>query len=113
MAVGNQDSNKNEASDDAAIVAGDAYKVVLENEFVRILELRMEPGAKTEPHGHPNMVAVMIDGGTFRFGGPHSSTTPTDLEIPSGSVSFQPADRHTTENIGGAAVHGYLIELKG
>jgi hypothetical protein len=55
----------------------------------------------------------MIDGGTFRFGGPHSSTTPTDLEIPSGSVSFQPADQHTTENIGGAAVHGFLIELKG
>jgi hypothetical protein len=43
MAVNNQDSNQNEAIGDAAIVAGDAYKVVLENEFVRILELRMEP----------------------------------------------------------------------
>lgn len=99
-------------TDDAAIVASDAYKVVFENEQVRVLELRMAPGEKTEPHGHPDMVVVMVEGGTFRFGGPHSSSTPADLEIPSGTMSFQPADRHTTENIGTAAVHGFLIELK-
>ena len=99
-------------SEDAAVVASNAYKVVLENDQVRILELRMDPGARTEPHAHPDMVAVMIDGGAFRFGGPHSSTTPSDLEIPSGSVSYQPADRHTTENIGGTPVFGFLIELK-
>ena len=99
-------------TDDAAIVASNAYKVVLDNEHVRVLELRMEPGDKTESHGHPDMVVVMVEGGTFRFGGPHSSTTPTDLEIPSGTMSYQPADQHTTENIGGSAVHGFLIELK-
>jgi len=99
-------------TDDAAIVAADAYKVVFENEQVRVLELRMAPGEKTEPHGHPDMVVVMVEGGTFRFGGPHSSSTPADLEIPSGTMSFQPADRHTTENIGNSAVHGFLIELK-
>jgi hypothetical protein len=99
-------------SDDAAIVAPHAYTVVLENEQVRILELRMAPGEKTAPHGHPDMVVVMIEGGMFRFGGPHSSTTPADLEIPSGTVSYQPADRHTTENIGATSVHGFLIELK-
>jgi len=99
-------------TDDAAIVAPDAYKVVFEDDRVRVLELRMAPGEKTEPHGHPDMVVVMVDGGTFRFGGPHSSSTPADLEIPSGTMSFQPADRHTTENIGTSAVHGFLIELK-
>jgi hypothetical protein len=99
-------------SDDAAVVAGDAYTVAFENDKIRILELRMEPGAKTAPHGHPDMAVVMVNGGTFRFGGPHASSTPADLEIPSGTVSFQPADEHTTENIGGTAVHGFLIELK-
>ena len=97
---------------DAAEIAPDAYTVVLENDAVRILELRMEPGETTEPHGHPDMVVVMVEGGTFRFGGPHSSSTPADLEIPSGTVSFQPADEHTTENIGTSSVHGFLIELK-
>jgi len=99
-------------TDDAAIVAPDAYRVVFENEHVRVLELRMAPGERTEPHGHPDMVVVMVEGGTFRFAGPHASSTPADLDIPSGTMSFQPADRHTTENIGTAAVHGFLIELK-
>ncbi len=36
------------------------------------------------------MVVVMVEGGT---------------------LSYQPADQHTTENIGGTAVHGFLIEL--
>ena len=54
----------------------------------------------------------MVEGGTFRFGGPHSSSTPSDLEIASGTMSYQPADEHTTENIGESAVHGFLIELK-
>ena len=98
--------------EDAAVAAPEAYKVVFENERVRVLELRMEPAERTEPHGHPDMVVVMVEGGTFRFGGPHSSSTPADIEIPSGTFSFQPADQHTTENIGGAAVHGFLIELK-
>ena len=99
-------------SDDAAVVASTAYKAVFENDQIRVLELRMEPGDKTAPHGHPNMVVVMVEGGTFRFGGPHSSTTPSDLEIASGTMSYQPADEHTTENIGESAVHGFLIELK-
>lgn len=99
-------------SEDAAIVAGNAYTVAFENDRVRVLELRMEPGEVTALHGHPDMVVVMIDGGSFRFAGPHSSTTPQDLEIPSGTMSYQPADRHTTQNTGTAAVHGFLIEIK-
>jgi len=99
-------------SEDAAVVASNAYTVVFDNEHVRVLELRMDPGAKTEVHGHPDMVVVMVEGGTFRFGGPHASTTPTDLEIPSGTMSYHPADPDTTENIGDSPVHGFLIELK-
>lgn len=98
--------------DDAALAAPEAYRVVFENERVRVLELRMEPGDQTKPHGHPDMVVVMVEGGTFRFGGPHSSSTPAELEIPNGTSSYQPADQHTTENIGSRAVHGFLIELK-
>lgn len=99
-------------TEDAAVVAGNAYQVAFENDRVRVLELRMEPGDVTALHAHPDMVVVMVDGGQFRFGGPHSSTTPADLEIPSGTMSFQPADRHTTQNTGTSTVHGFLIELK-
>ena len=55
----------------------------------------------------------MVAGGTFRFGGPHSSSIPADLEISSGPRSFQPADRHTTENVGADRLPGTLAELTG
>jgi len=99
-------------SEDAAVAAANAYHVVHDDDRVRVLELRIAPGEKTAVHRHPDMVVVMVEGGTFRFGGPHSSSTPADLDIPSGTWSFQPADRHTTENIGTTVVHGFLIEIK-
>ena len=100
-------------TEDAAVVASNAYKVVFENDKARVLELHMKPGEQTAPHSHPDMIVVMVKGGEFRFGGPHSSTTPADLKIDSGTMSFQPADTHTTENIGASDVHGFLIEFKG
>jgi len=39
-------------SNDAVAVAPDHYRVLLENERVRVLEFRVEPGAKTQMHRH-------------------------------------------------------------
>ena len=49
--------------EDAVKVAPHAYKVVLENDKVRVLESRMKPGDKTEMHGHPALVAVAMGTG--------------------------------------------------
>jgi len=32
----------------------DKYKVIFENDRVRVLDYRDTPGAKTKPHRHPN-----------------------------------------------------------
>lgn len=45
---------------DAVSVAPDHYKVLEENDRVRILEFRGGPGAKTAMHSHPAMVAVPV-----------------------------------------------------
>ncbi|HEX2170445.1 MAG TPA: hypothetical protein VHF65_09110, partial [Nitrososphaera sp.] len=39
--------------DDAVKVAPDSYKVVLENDAVRVLEVRIKQGTKSEMHSHP------------------------------------------------------------
>ena len=40
------------------------YRVVMENERVRVLEYRDRPGDRTAPHGHPD--SVMITLSSFR-----------------------------------------------
>ncbi len=43
-------------ADDAVKTDPDKYKVVLENERVRVLEYRDKPGQKTKMHTHPDFV---------------------------------------------------------
>ena len=45
---------------DAMSVAPDHYKVLEENDRVRVLEYRGGPGAKTAMHSHPAVVAVPV-----------------------------------------------------
>ncbi|MCZ6907082.1 MAG: hypothetical protein O7G28_07345 [Deltaproteobacteria bacterium] len=45
---------------DAVKAAAKFYRVVLENERVRVLEFHAKPGDKTEMHSHPGHVAVAI-----------------------------------------------------
>jgi hypothetical protein len=45
---------------DAVSVAPNLYKVLLENDKVRVLETRYGPGVKSEMHSHPDLVAVAL-----------------------------------------------------
>ena len=45
---------------DAVSVAPNFYKVLLENDKVRVLETRYGPGVKCEMHSHPGLVAVAL-----------------------------------------------------
>jgi len=47
---------------DPAKVAGDIYKVLLENDRVRVLEAKLKPGDKTALHSHPaNIIYSFTD----------------------------------------------------
>jgi hypothetical protein len=56
-------SNLDQLSDpsrDPVVTDGDKYKLVLENERVRVLEYRDSPGQRTSPHHHPNYVLCAL-----------------------------------------------------
>ena len=38
----------------------DKYRVVFQNDRVRVLEYRDEPGARTSPHEHPDSVMITL-----------------------------------------------------
>ena len=52
---------------DAPSVAPNLYKVLFENDKVRVLETRYGPGVKSEMHSHPDLVAIPLTATKARF----------------------------------------------
>ena len=95
---------------DAVSVAPDLYKVLFENERVRVLETRYGPGVKSEMHSHPDLVVVALTPLKARFtlGDGHT----VDMELPASESAFVEAQEHTVENTGTSELHVVLVELK-
>jgi hypothetical protein len=49
------------SQDDAVKVSPEMYKVSLENDSVRVPEVRIKQGAKVEMHSHPRGVAICLN----------------------------------------------------
>src|SRR6266699_4804842 len=50
------------------------YKVLLENDLVRVLEYRLKPGEKEPMHSHPAGVVYVLSGATLKFSYPDGRT---------------------------------------
>ena len=85
------------------------YRVVFENDRVRVLEYRDSPGTKTTIHRHPD--SVMITASAFRRR-LTSGEKQRDVELPSGTVQWLPAQEHVGENTGRTDTHVFFVELK-
>ena len=95
---------------DAVSVAPDHYKVVEENDKVRILEFRGDQGDKTEMHSHPAVVAVALSDADVRFTVPGGQTMEVGMQA--GHAMYMDAADHATENVGDTEAHILLVELK-
>jgi beta-alanine degradation protein BauB len=87
----------------------DKYKVVFENERVRVLEYRDEPGARTSPHDHPDSVMVTLSSFRRRL---VRGEDQRDVELEAGQVRWLDAQTHSGENIGETPSHVVFVELK-
>jgi mannose-6-phosphate isomerase-like protein (cupin superfamily) len=96
-------------TEDAAKVAPHVYKVVFENERARVLEVTMEPGARTEMHSHPDYFVYLLTTGKVRFTTPAGETQ--ELELPADTGLWREAEEHATENLGGT-VRALFFEPK-
>ena len=86
------------------------YKVIVENERVRVLDFKLKKGAKETPHDHPAHVVYVLTGFKIRFTFPDGKTA--IRETKTGEVLFSEAVTHASENIGDTDAHGILVELK-
>ena len=94
----------------AAEVAPHVYKVAFENEKVRLLEVSMAPGAKSELHSHPDYLVYALSSGKVRLS--DASGEGADVDINTGDVMWREAEEHSAVNIGGEELRALFIELK-
>jgi beta-alanine degradation protein BauB len=95
---------------DPAVSDGDKYKVKFENQRVRVLEYRDNPGEKTNEHHHPAFVLFAV--GPFK----RRITLPDGKiilrEFKAGDIMWSDAQTHIGENIGDTPTHVIMIEMK-
>lgn len=94
---------------DPVVTNPDAYRVLFENERVRVLEYHDRPGHRTTPHAHPDSVMYTLSSFRRRL---HHDGEQRDVELPAGHVGWLPAQEHAGENIGETETHVVFVELK-
>ena len=87
----------------------DKYRVVFENERVRVLEYRDKPGDRTSPHRHPDSVMYTLSGFERRLIRGDQSR---DVQMAPGRVNWLAAQEHSGENVGSTETHALFVELK-
>jgi beta-alanine degradation protein BauB len=104
------DTAKPMSQDDAVKVAPDIYKVLLENDTVRVLEVRMKQGAKSEMHSHPRSVAICLNDQRLKFTFPNGKSEDADLKR--GQAVWLDGISHAVENTGTEDVNAVVVEVK-
>ena len=96
---------------DGLAASPDNFRLVLENEQVRILEYHIDPGIRDRPHTHPSRVSHVISGGTLRI----RLATGATFDVTEGTGETHlsgAAPLHDTENIGTTPIRILLIEVE-
>lgn len=88
----------------------DKYRVVFENEQVRVLDYLDHPGDRTTSHGHPDSVMVTLSDFRRRLSGPDGATR--EVELAAGTVAWLSGQEHAGHNIGDSDTHVIFVELK-
>ena len=88
----------------------DHYRIVFENDRVRVLEYTDVPGDRTAPHEHPDSVMITMSSFARRL---HDEAGHRDVELSAGRAMWLPAQQHAGENVGTSPTHALFVELKG
>jgi hypothetical protein len=87
----------------------DAYRVLFENERVRVLEYTDTPGHRTTPHRHPDSVMVTLSSFRRRLA---ADGREVEVDVPAGVARWLSAQEHSGENIGTTDTRTVFVELK-
>lgn len=97
------------SSDDPTVTDPSHYKVLFENERVRVLSYEDRPGDRTHVHRHPDSVMYTLT--SFRRRVIHGDGS-VEVSLPAGAVRWVGAQEHAGHNIGDTETHSIFVELK-
>ena len=96
---------------DPVITDGDKYTTLLENDQVRVLDYRDNPGARTHQHRHPAFVLYALAPFKRKITLPDGKVIMRDFKA--GDVIYSGEQTHIGENIGDTPTHVIMVEIKG
>ena len=95
---------------DALHAAPNVYKLIMENDRVRVFNVRFKPGEKAAMHTHPDHIVYTLNDGKLRLTPLKGKTQEMDLKA--GQTIWMNATSHTAENLGKTDLHFLAVELK-
>jgi quercetin dioxygenase-like cupin family protein len=95
---------------DAAKVDPEHYKVISENDQVRVLRIHYGPHSKSVMHSHPDGVVVFLNGGKVKFTYPDGKTEIREMKP--GEAQYTPHTVHLPENVSDKSMDAVRVELK-
>jgi quercetin dioxygenase-like cupin family protein len=90
-------------------VAPTMYKLLFENERVRVMEVTFKPGERIAPHAHPDHFVYVAAGGSLTI---TAGEKTMDAELKPGQVIWIAAESHWAVNNGKTDVRLVVTELK-
>jgi len=92
-------------------VAPDMYKLVYENDQVRVMEVTFKVGQSIPEHTHPNNHFIyVLEGGSVKI--TKADGTVTNAELKVGDVVWMEAQTHQALNTGTTQVRLLVTEIK-
>jgi quercetin dioxygenase-like cupin family protein len=94
---------------DPLVAAANVYKLLMENDKVRVLHVVSKPGDVAKMHHHPDHVVYTVKGGKVAL---TSEGKTQEIELKTNSAMFLEAQNHEMKNIGNATIDLIVTELK-
>ena len=96
---------------DAVASSPDKFKILLNNEHVRVVEYSLLPGERDDWHSHPPKVSYVVAGGKLRITTENGESFLAHEQ--SGTATWMGSlGSHFAENIGTTPVRILLVEVK-
>jgi quercetin dioxygenase-like cupin family protein len=97
---------------DVLLASPGNFRLLLDNEHVRVIEYTVRPGERDQWHTHPAKVSYVAEGGTLRVNTDDGKSFLADEKA--GTATWDlPVGRHYVENVGKTPVRIVLTEVKG
>lgn len=95
---------------DPVVSDGDKYKILFENEKVRVLDYKDQSGEKTHEHSHPAFVLYALAPFKRKIMLPDGKSIMREFKT--GDVLYSEEQTHIGENVGETPTHVIMVEMK-